>query len=66
MTSRRLLPTDPEGYESSGSEESSLSCIQSVEGWEMVPKDEHRKRKGQEFLERLQVSLCGEVNKDEK
>lgn len=66
LTSRRLLPTDSEDHDSSGSEESSLSCIQSVDGWEMVSKDVQRKRKGQEFLQRLQVSLCGEVNKDEK
>ena len=32
----------------------------------MVPKDAQRKLKGQEFLERLTVSLFGEVDKKEK
>jgi len=65
-TPRRLIPTDSEDHDSSGSEESSLSCIQSMDGWETVPRGDHRKLKGQEFLQRLQVSLCGEINKDEK
>ena len=37
-----------------------------MDGWELVPKDDHRKLKGQEFLQRLQVSMRGEVDKDEK
>lgn len=65
-TSRRLLPIDYEDPDSSGSEESSLSCIQSLDGWEMVSRDVQRRQKGQEFLRRLQVSLCGEENKDER
>ncbi|KAL9966761.1 hypothetical protein ACROYT_G024880 [Oculina patagonica] len=66
LAPRRLIPTDSEDHDSSGSEENSFSCIQSVDGWELVPKDVHRKLKGQEFLNRLQVSMRGEVNKDEK
>lgn len=64
---RRLIPIEyNEDHDSSESEESSLSCIPSVEGWDMVPKDAQRKLKGQEFLERLTVSLFGEVDKKEK
>ena len=66
LASRRLLASTSEDHDSSGSEESSLSGIQAVEGWEMVSRDVHRKRKGQEFLLRLQVSLHGEENKSEK
>ncbi|PFX22267.1 vacuolar protein sorting-associated protein 13D-like [Stylophora pistillata] len=64
---KRLIPIEyNEDHDSSESEESSLSCIQSVEGWDMVPKDVHRKLKGQEFLERLTASLSGEVDKKQK
>lgn len=65
LTPRRLAPTDSEDQDSSGSEENSFSCIPSVDGWEMVPRDVHRKLKGQEFLHRLQVSMRGEVTKNE-
>ena len=66
LTSRRLVPTDCEDHDSSGSEESSLSCIQSVDGWELVSKDVLKKLKGQEFLRRLQVSMSGEATREEK
>lgn len=66
LTSRRLIPTDCEDHDSSGSEESSLSCIQSVDGWELVSRDVLKKLKGQEFLRRLQVSMNGEVTQGEK
>lgn len=66
LASRRLLACASEDHDSSGSEESSLSGVQAAEGWEMVSRDLHRKRIGQEFLQRLQVSLYGEENKDEK
>ncbi|KAJ7380094.1 Vacuolar protein sorting-associated protein 13D [Desmophyllum pertusum] len=65
LTPRRLAPTDSEDQDSSGSEENSFSCIPSVDGWEMVPRDVHRKLKGQEFLHRLQLSMRGEVTKNE-
>ena len=66
LTARRLIPTDCEDHDSSGSEESSLSCIQSVDGWEMVSRDVLKKLKGQEFLRRLQVSMSGEATQEEK
>ena len=62
----RLVPTDSEDHDSSGSEESSLSCIQSVDGWELVSKDVLKKLKGQEFLRRLQVSMSGEATQEER
>ena len=66
LTSRTLVPTDCEDHDSSGSEESSLSCIQSVNGWELVSKDVLKKLKGQEFLRRLQVSMNGEATQGER
>jgi len=66
LKSWRLVPTDGEDHDSSGSEESSLSCIQSVDGWEFVSKDVLKKLKGQEFLRRLQVSMSGEATQEEK
>ena len=66
LTSRTLVPTDGEDHDSSGSEESSLSCIQSVNGWELVSKDVLKKLKGQEFLRRLQVSMSGEATRGER
>lgn len=65
LTSRTLVPTVCEDHDSSGSEESSLSCIQSVNGWELVSKDVLKKLKGQEFLRRLQVSMSGEATQEE-
>lgn len=66
LASRRLVSTYCEDNDSSGSEESSLSCIQSLDGWELVSKDVLKKLKGQEFLRRLQVSMSGEVTQEEK
>ena len=66
LASRRLVPTYCEDHDSSGSEESSLSCIQSLDGWELVSRDVLKKLKGQEFLRRLQVSMNGEVTQEEK
>lgn len=66
LASRRLVSTYCEDNDSSGSEESSLSCIQSLDGWELVSKDVLKKLKGQEFLRRLQVSMSGEVTREEK
>ena len=66
LMSRTLVPTDGEDHDSSGSEESSLSCIQSVNGWELVSKDGLKKLKGQEFLRRLQVSMNGEATQGER
>ena len=58
--------TDSEDHESSESETSSVSCVKSADDWELVPRDAQRLLKGQEFLRRMQVSLNGEPNEEER
>lgn len=66
LASRSLGPTEVEDHDSSESEESNFSCIESLDEWEVVPRDLPKRRKGKEFVRLLQLSLSEKENKYEK